>query len=249
MDPELREQLAVPGCVRAAGYDPLWIVENAMGPNPLWLVETLVEAITIEPGMRVLDLGCGRAITSVFLARELGARVWAVDLWIDPTDNWRRIREAGAGDKVCPVKAEAHALPFAEEFFDAIVCIDAYEYFGTDDRYIAELSRFLRPGGQVGVSVPATVTELDGEVPEHLREGWDWEFHAWHSPGWWRRQWTKTGHVQVERAELLPDGWAHWQRWEEAMTALGRASGGLAGMLAADAGRTLGFARLVARRR
>jgi cyclopropane fatty-acyl-phospholipid synthase-like methyltransferase len=47
--------------------------------------------MAVEPGMRVLDLGCGRAITSVFLAREFGARVWAADMWIDPTPNWKPV--------------------------------------------------------------------------------------------------------------------------------------------------------------
>ena len=61
--------------------------------------------------MRVLDLGCGAAISSIFLARELGVQVWAADLWIDPTQNRRRIEEAGVGDRVFPIEAEAHTLP------------------------------------------------------------------------------------------------------------------------------------------
>ena len=43
--------------------------------------------LPIEPGTRVLDLGCGRAMTSIFLAREFGAEVWATDLWIAAEDN------------------------------------------------------------------------------------------------------------------------------------------------------------------
>jgi len=59
-----------------------------MGPNSLWLTEWLCEAIDLKPNMRVLDLGCGKAISSVFLAKEFGVQVWAYDLWIKATDNW-----------------------------------------------------------------------------------------------------------------------------------------------------------------
>ncbi len=66
-----------------------------MGPNALWLLEWLCERLPLTPGMRVLDLGCGKAMTSVFLARELGVTVHDVDLWMDPDHNWRRAVEAG----------------------------------------------------------------------------------------------------------------------------------------------------------
>ncbi|MEZ5227484.1 MAG: hypothetical protein R2710_12635 [Acidimicrobiales bacterium] len=46
-----------------------------MGPNALWLTEALTEVMTIEPGMKVLDLGCGKAMSSIFLAKEFGAQV------------------------------------------------------------------------------------------------------------------------------------------------------------------------------
>jgi len=55
---------------RSSAYDPAWIVENQMGPNALWLTEFLCEAKELRPGMRVLDLGCGKALSSVFLASE-----------------------------------------------------------------------------------------------------------------------------------------------------------------------------------
>lgn len=58
-----------------------------MGPNALWLVEWLAEALPLRAGMRVLDLGCGRAMTSIFLAREFGVQVWATDFWITPDYN------------------------------------------------------------------------------------------------------------------------------------------------------------------
>ena len=50
--------------------------------------------MTLEPGMRVTNMGCCKAISSIFLAKEFGVEVWAADLWVKPTENWERIREA-----------------------------------------------------------------------------------------------------------------------------------------------------------
>src|ERR671938_190581 len=80
---------------RSSAYDPVWVRHNLMGPNALWLMEHLAERLDLQPGDRVLDLGCGSAITSIFLAREYAARVHAADLWIEPTMNLARVREAG----------------------------------------------------------------------------------------------------------------------------------------------------------
>ncbi len=71
--------------VRSNSYDPNWVVENQMGPNALGLTEALTEIMPIEPGMKVLDLGCGKAMSSIFLAREFRVSVWATDLWIPAT--------------------------------------------------------------------------------------------------------------------------------------------------------------------
>ena len=212
---ELAQSLTLPEFPRSAGYDPRWMLENAMGPNPVWLAEALTARMRLEPGMRVLDLGCGRAITSIFLATEFGVDVVAADLWIKPSENWPRIVAAGRQARVLPVYAEAHDLPFAHGCFDAIVSIDAYHYFGTDDIYLGYLTRFVRPGGQLGIAVPMLTAELT-EVPEHLRPFWTWDFWSFHSAQWWRHHWAKTGLVDVEAAEPIPDSWRHWLLWDEA---------------------------------
>ena len=121
---------------RSAKYDVAWQAENAMGPNPLWLMEALCQVMDLKAGIRVLDMGCGKAVTSIFLAREFGVQVWATDWWITATENWQRIRSAGVEQLVFPIHAEAHDLPFAAGFFDAVVSVDAYHYFGTDDMYL-----------------------------------------------------------------------------------------------------------------
>ena len=147
---ELTEMLTIDGYPRSATYDPEWVLENQMGPNVLWLTEALTQAMNLEPGMRVLDMGCGRA-----------------------------------------------------------------------------------------------------GLPEHLEPYWEWEFGSFHSPEWWRRHWEKTGHVSVERADMIPKGWQQWMKW---MSLLFERDGQdyarqEAEMLRLDAGRNLGFTRLVACRK
>lgn len=73
--------------------------------------------VDLRPGMRVLDLGCGQAVSSVFLAKEFDVQVWAVDPMVSPSDNWKTVSEA------------RHNVPFAGDFFDAIVSIDSYHYY------------------------------------------------------------------------------------------------------------------------
>ena len=249
-DAALAARLALPEFPRAARYAPEWMLENLMGPNVIWLTEALTQMMALEPGMRVLDMGCGKAISSIFLAREFGVQVWATDLWIKPTANWARIREVGLEHQVFPISAEAHALPFAEGFFDAAVSMDAYHYFGTADLYLGYYARFVRPSGQLGIVVPGLVREFVGELPSHLTPYWESDFWSFHSPDWWRRHWERTGPVAVMHADLIPDGWRHWLAWLEVAGGHNYpTSEEEAAMVREDAGRNLGFTRLVARKR
>ena len=235
---------------RSAKYDVDWTIKHMMGPNVLWLTESLSELMDLKPGMRVLDLGCGTAISSIFLAKEFDLEVWATDLWVPASNNWERIREAGLEDRVFPIYAEARSLPFAAEFFDAIVSMDAYHYFGTDDLYLGNhLVRFVKPEGQVGIVVPGLVEELPSTgPPEHLEPHWYWDFSSFHSPDWWRRNWERSGLMTVELADMMPDGWKHWMT-SDSVSGEWKGEGSHAEMLRVDAGRNLGFTRVVARRR
>src|SRR4051794_30254837 len=147
---------------RASAYHPDWLLAGVSGAaNPLWMAEWLAEALDLRPGMRVLDLGCGRAMSSIFLHREFGVQVWAVDLWFGASENLRRVRDAVAECGVFPIHADARDLPFASEFFDAIVSIDSFFYYGTDDLYLANLARFVKPGGPIGIAGAGLLHEFE----------------------------------------------------------------------------------------
>ena len=232
---------------RSSQYHPEWVLANASGgANALWITEWLTEAMDLRPGMRVLDLGCGKASSSIFLRREFGVQVWAADLWISAAENILRIRDAGVEDAVFPLHSDARALPFAPDFFDAIVCIDSFPYYGTDDLYLNYLAHFVKPGGPIGVAGAGLVREVDGRLPDYLQEWWTQDFWACHSAAWWRHHWERTGIVDIELADTMLDGWKFWLEW---LKAVAPDNASEITTLETDAGRYLGYVRLVGRRR
>jgi SAM-dependent methyltransferase len=240
------ERFASPRFPRSSAYHPEWILAGVSGgAHSLWLTEWLAEAMDLRPGMRVLDLGCGRASSSIFLRREFGVQVWATDLWFSASENLQRIRDAGVEDGVFPIHADARSLPFAAEFFDAIVSIDSFFYYGTDDLYLNTLARFVRPGAPVGIAGAGLVREIEGPLPDHLRGWWTPDLWCLHSAAWWRRHWERTGLMDIERADTMPDGWRRWLDWHRAI-----APDNLAEIQAveADRGEYLGYVRLIGRR-
>lgn len=232
---------------RSAKYHPEWVLASASGgANALWLSEWLAEALDLQPGMRVLDLGCGRAMSSIFLRREFGVQVWATDLWFSASENLQRIRDAGVDDGVFPIHADARSLPFAADFFDAIVCIDSFVYYGTDDVFLNYFARFVKPGGPVGVAGAGLVREIEGALPDQLREWWTPQLWCLHSANWWRRHWERTGIMDIDLADTMPDGWQLWRDWHKLVAPENETE---IKVLEADRGNYLGYVRLVGRRR
>ena len=179
-------------------YDRKWIVDNSMWTNSILLMEELCNNLDLRPGMKVLDMGCGKGITSIFLAKEYGVTVFANDLWINPTDNLKRFEAAGVADKVFPIRAEAHTLPYANYFFDAAVSVGSYHYFGADDYYFPMIySKLVKPAGQFGIVVPGFTREFESGFPENINELFGDDMFTFHSNNWWRKLWEKTGHVEI----------------------------------------------------
>ena len=232
---------------RASQYHPEWVIASVSGgANSLWLTEWLTTAMDLRPSMRVLDLGCGRAASSIFLRREFGVQVWATDLWFSVSENIQRIRDAGVEDGVFAIHADARSLPFAAEFFDAIVCIDSFIYYGTDDLYLNYLARFVKPGGIVGIAGAGLMREIDGALPEHLRGWWTPDLWCLHSAGWWRRHWERTGIMDIDVTDSMADGWERWLEWQRVVAPDNEAE---IRALEADRGEYLGYVRMVGRRR
>ena len=100
-----------------------------------------------------------------------------------------------------------------------MVCIDSFPYYGTDDLY-SELPRAVREARRSdGQSLgPAWCRRSRTRVPDHLaRVVGAQDMWCLHSAAWWRRHWERTGIVDMELADTMPDGWQRWLDWQRAV--------------------------------
>jgi cyclopropane fatty-acyl-phospholipid synthase-like methyltransferase len=187
--------------------------KNMMGPNAVKIAQELTSHMNIQPGMRVLDLGCGTGMTSIYLAQTYGVEVYATDLWISATDNYERIKEFGLENQITPIHANAYDLPYANDYFDVIISIDSFHYYGTKENFIKEsLMPLLKESGQIGIASPGLKEEFENGVPEHLLPFWEDDM-IFHSCKWWEdlfnRETTPKSMKSFE-VKCHDDAWDDW---------------------------------------
>ncbi len=190
-------------------YSRADIHEGLAGQGGLFLASDMASMLSLRPGMRVLDLGCGAGVTSIFLARAFGVVVYSVDTCI-PDELGARAASAGVADLVIPIRSDARTLPFSGEFFDAIFSMNSFFYFGTDDLYPPYLMQFLKSQRTIVIGCPCYRDEITSETPvEFLLE-----FPAClavHSPEWWRHHFEKSKSAVVLQSSLHPRGAEFWE--------------------------------------
>jgi len=189
---------------------------HLMGPSSIVMIEELTANLSLQKGMRVLDLGCGTGLTSIYLAQKFGVTVFATDLWIRATDNYRRFKEFSLGDLIIPIHADAYSLPFAEQYFDAVISIDAYQYFGANEQYLdCHLAPLVKEGGIFAIAMPGVKAEFNEGVPLELQpflsSSVD-DIH-WHTCDWWRKLWEHSTNVYVESVREMNCFSKAWEEW------------------------------------
>ena len=199
-------------------YKKYFTKEYLMGPNSFRLLDELIrrspEGTCFK---RTLDLGCGYALTSLFVANETDAEhVYAFDLWIPATENYKRIRDNGLEDKIIPIHGDAMNMPFAEEYFDVIVSVDAYHYFGCKEGIFSDnVLPYVKNGGTVMIAVPGLKEQPQGELKqlfETWAEGDDSELFK--TAGWWEKllknECGDKCSIEVKEADCYDIAWHEW---------------------------------------
>lgn len=230
-------------------YDTPDLMAKIMGPNPIKLEEELLQDNLIPEGATVCDLGSGQGLTSVFLAKEYGFKVYAADLWSDPEENRKFFKKMGLTDEqIVQVKADAEDLPFEKEFFDAVVSTDSYNYFGRDPEYLDnKLLPFIKHGGYIYVAIPGMKKDCHDDLPEELRLSWTPEqLEYMHDVDYWTNMVSQAKDaevVTVEEMESNDEVWADWLAQDNEYAVGDRKS------MEAGGGKYLNFIKIVLRKR
>ena len=202
-----------------SGYSSDEIYDGNIGPGALYLAARMARSISLMPGDVVMDLGCGRGATSAFLARRFDVRVVAVDLRISATELYGLTQDRGIRDHVFPLNLDiTQKLPFADDYFDAIFCMESIYYYGGNVGFIAHLLKHLNPGGWFCIGSPCFNREFMARELSHLPKEYDdgtdlWmcEFSKMHSPSWWAALLEDSGLVCIEECTELQDGVIMWE--------------------------------------
>lgn len=221
-----------------------------MGPNPVKLAEELLQDNMIRKNGIVCDLGSGQGLTSAFIAKEYGFKVYAADLWSEPEEHEDFFRSMGlTNEQIVPIKADATTgLPFEEGQLDAIVSIDSFHYFGSDPRLLDEkLLPYVKHGGYVYVAIPGMKKDCHDALPEELLLSWTPEALAtMHDVKYWRaivEQSRDSEVICVSEMESNEELWADWLRQENEYAINDRKS------MEAGGGRFFNFVKIVLKRK
>ncbi len=115
--------------------------------------EALVELCHIGRDKYVLDVGCGVGATPCFIAKKYACRVVGVDILPAMVERSReRAKREGTVKRVEFRVADAQALPFEDNLFDAIITESVTAFPRDKQKAVDEYARVTKPGGYVGLN-------------------------------------------------------------------------------------------------
>ena len=197
-------------------YQKYLTAELLMGPGSARILEELLRKHPLELTAEdtVLDLGCGKGLTSLVIAGETGAKVCAADLWIAAGDNQKRFAEWGVDRQVTGGHADASDLPFEKDTFQAMISVDAYHYFATGQDFFAQkILPFLKNAAEVLIGIPGIKAEYAGRSQELLSDWLGDESYMFQSPSAWREiigTNDRIEHIETFEMDCLDAAWEEW---------------------------------------
>ncbi|MCL2762143.1 MAG: class I SAM-dependent methyltransferase [Treponema sp.] len=199
--------------------------ETMWGPNGIRQSEELTSHFTITKDMKILDLGCGMGLSSLFLAKAFGVTVFATDLFADPTENDERFQSLGIADKIVPMLIDAlQPLPFAKRYFDVIFSVGAYNMFGDNEEMLPKLISYVKKGGYIAVAFPGLKYEFGDNVPPEMQPFWKYPDVARCVRGieWWKELFGKAKGMEIVNVSEMA---CHDIAWDEYLTSLDPSGG------------------------
>ena len=113
--------------------------------------QATVDAVSAREDETILDIGCGRALDDIELARRK-ARCYGLEL-SNKMITFARKHISDSGFEIRLVRGAGERLPFKEACFDKVFCKGAIDHFPDPDRAVDEIARVLKPGGKAVITV------------------------------------------------------------------------------------------------
>jgi cyclopropane fatty-acyl-phospholipid synthase-like methyltransferase len=196
------------------------LYHDCSGGGGLYLASRMARTMRLRTGDIVLDLGCGKGEAAIWLASRFGVRVIAVDLWTPAT--WLNVKFTARGfrDRIVPLHMDVTGpLPFAEGYFDAVFCMNSFNFYGDNVAFLQHLLPHLKPGGQLSIGSEVLTDEFTEEQlrnppsvysfrlppPNEHVDVFEGDFKRQHTPQWWRELFERSGLLHVEHCAALDD--------------------------------------------
>lgn len=190
--------------------------ETMMGPNGIRILEGLFNNYPLQfaPDDLILDLGCGTGITSLVIARETGARVYANDLWVSAEENKRRFDQWGVSTQVMPNCEDANHLHFEEKHLNALVSINSYHYFAGQKGFFEEkILPFMKDNSVILIGIPGLKNKYEGRAEELLSDWLGDEAYMFKSPKLWREIIGSNDRIEAVKTweiDCFDKAWNEW---------------------------------------
>ena len=123
-------------------------------------------------------------------------------------------------DRITAIQMDAtQPLPFSENYFDAIFCMNSFNFYGGNVDFLKHLLKHLKPGGQLCIGSEVLSAEFtDGQMqtpppvyafklppPNEHVDVFEDDFRKQHTATWWRDLFQSSGLLQVEYCHELED--------------------------------------------
>lgn len=204
------------------------------------LVSRLAHFLHLDANSNILDVACGMGSQDIYICQNFTLKsIDALDLLSEHLVHAKkRVQDSNLQQKIRLHQGTATALPFDDQSFSQVLCIEGLVHFNTREKFFQECSRVLKPAGRIAFSDYAVKKEpqnnLERFILRLVTKLWNIPYINADSPAQYKQRLEKCGFDQVVIhcvGEHVIPGYCHEQNRAECISELTRIRGFFAGRI------------------